>query len=136
MELDLSDLKSVQQCASKFEGDLDYLVLNAGIGPSSAISKNGLGAVFQTNYLGHWLLTHMLLDTLKQTARKRGDSAELGAPVRIVAVSSGGHAGKDIPCDDDQAWDEFIRGGCGYGQSKLLQIMHLRLNSIPTLQIK
>ena len=132
MKLDLSQLKSVQSFASYINDDadidIDFLILNAGILESTTMIEDGYGTLFQTNYFGHWYLTNLLLDRIKYTAYKRwnADGDKYGVPVRIISVSSGAHSSADIPFEEDGEWERFIKGGCGYGQSKLLQIIHMR----------
>jgi NAD(P)-dependent dehydrogenase (short-subunit alcohol dehydrogenase family) len=48
------------------EQQLDILVNNAGVaGIEKTISSEGFEMVFVTNHLGHFLLTNLLLDTMK-----------------------------------------------------------------------
>ncbi|RZC36874.1 adh short domain containing protein [Asbolus verrucosus] len=79
--LDLSSFKSVRDFADDFkgtEGRLDILVNNAGISVSSLKpTEDGLDLLMQVNYLGPFLLTHLLIDLLKKSA-----------PSRIVFTSS------------------------------------------------
>ncbi|XP_041850552.1 dehydrogenase/reductase SDR family member 13-like [Melanotaenia boesemani] len=79
MELDLSSLKSVRRFAETFlrtEPRLDILINNAGvIGPGR--TEDGFGMVFGVNHLGHFLLTNLLLERLKQCS-----------PSRVVTVSA------------------------------------------------
>jgi len=132
LSIDLCDLKSVERFASEINSnddiDIDYLILNAGgLFPSSSKTKDGLCMNFQVNYMSHWYLTNLLLDRIKATASKRWDvcANRDGPPVRIVAVSSGAHSSADIPLDA-QSWNEMANQSCTYGQSKLLQIVHMR----------
>ena len=76
--LDTSDLESVRQCASSYDGPpIDVLILNAGQnGTKWRATAQGYERMFVTNYMGHWLLTGLLLNRI------------LG---RIVVVSSIGH---------------------------------------------
>lgn len=68
---DLSSLESirsfvdeVRRC-SLYNGDLNVLVNNAGIN-FNGISDDGLDLCFQSNFLGHYLLTRLLLPDLKR----------------------------------------------------------------------
>eukprot|EP01084_Bolivina_argentea_P172552 298914_1 len=134
LNLDLSDISSIESCASTINKndnmDIDYLILNAGVGPSTASSstKQGLSLLFQTNYFGHWYLTNLLLNKIKQTANKRWNKLgnKYGVPVRIVCVSSGSHSSAHIPLDNNK-WKHLTKDNCSYGQSKLLQILHMKL---------
>ncbi|KAK6117639.1 hypothetical protein DH2020_048601 [Rehmannia glutinosa] len=90
MELDLSSLASVRKFASEFTSS------------------------------GHFLLTHMLLDTMKKTARATKREG------RIVNVSSEAHR---LPYNEGIRFDKindqqgYDRWGA-YGQSKLANILH------------
>ncbi|CAN7941078.1 unnamed protein product [Ixodes pacificus] len=84
--LDLSSLQSVRDFARDIvftEPRLDVLINNAGMALEDDqlhLTEDGYELAFQTNYLGHFLLTMLLLDLLKKTA-----------PSRVVNVSSGLH---------------------------------------------
>lgn len=89
MELELSSFSSVRNFASDFNASglpLNILINNAGVatGPFK-LSKDNMELQFATNHLGHFLLTNLLLDTMKKTARESGKEG------RIVNVSSDGH---------------------------------------------
>jgi len=78
--LDLADLASVRDCAKAvLARDLPIhgLINNAGLAGHRAVTKQGFEMTFGTNHLGHFLLTVLLLDRIKQSA-----------PARIVNVSS------------------------------------------------
>ncbi|CAF1446470.1 unnamed protein product [Rotaria sordida] len=81
MECDLCSVESVRNFAklyNKEEERLDILICNARLSCSSPImTKDGFNAVIQANYLGHFLLTNLLLDKLKKCR-----------PTRIINVSS------------------------------------------------
>lgn len=86
MHLDLSDLISVRNFAAEFKDSklsLNILVNNGGIalckGPKN--TPDGLELMFATNFLGHFLLTNLLLDTMKATAKESG-SGDSRAMVR------------------------------------------------------
>ena len=82
---ELSSFDSVKKCAAEFNGKadrLDLLFLNAGISSTvPALTENGYESQFGINYLGHALLTQLLMPKLLQTGQQGGD-------VRIVATSS------------------------------------------------
>lgn len=85
MGLDLASCASVRSFAREVaERDLPLsaLVCNAGLqftaGP--VLSADGFETTFAANHLGHFLLTHLLLERLRANA-----------PARIVVVSSGVH---------------------------------------------
>ncbi|KAF7642978.1 hypothetical protein LDENG_00246830 [Lucifuga dentata] len=82
MQLDLGSLKSVRSFAENFlktEARLDILINNAGVYMQGR-TEDGLGLMFGVNHIGHFLLTHLLLDRLKECE-----------PSRIVNVSSVAH---------------------------------------------
>ncbi len=88
LPLDLADFSSIRAAAwtfLKMSDRLDVLILNAGIFQTTpGFTKSGHEVHFGTNYLGHALLTKLLLRTLETTA-------ELYKDVRIVVISSSGH---------------------------------------------
>lgn len=75
--LDVGDLSSVKAFCAQWEkegcGSIDMLVHNAGIASppvgSSPLSKGGLNIIYTTNFLGSFLLTHLLESRLSPTAR-------------------------------------------------------------------
>ncbi|CAM4555772.1 retinol dehydrogenase 13-like [Caretta caretta] len=79
--VDLSNMASIRRFAKQIQQEekrLDILVNNAGVsGLPFSITSEGLEQTFATNYLGPFLLTNLLLDTMKASA-----------PARIVNVSS------------------------------------------------
>ena len=81
---DLSSLGDVRRLAAQVKEGiprLDVLVNNAGaIFLSHRRSVDGIEMTFALNHLGHFLLTTLLLDLLRDSA-----------PARIVNVSSGAH---------------------------------------------
>jgi WW domain-containing oxidoreductase len=81
---DLCSLASVKRFALEFKSRfdrLDLLILNAGIGNGYySVSEDGYEATFQTNHLGHFYLTSLLIDVLVKSR-----------PSRVVVVSSEAH---------------------------------------------
>jgi NAD(P)-dependent dehydrogenase (short-subunit alcohol dehydrogenase family) len=74
LQLDTGKMKSVKSFAESFLRQfdrLDVLVNNAGSGyflKKDRITEDGLEAFFATNYLGAFLLTKLLKDTLKKSS--------------------------------------------------------------------
>nr|XP_009385241.1 PREDICTED: short-chain dehydrogenase TIC 32, chloroplastic-like [Musa acuminata subsp. malaccensis] len=128
LPLDLSSLSSVRCFVSLFLAlhlPLNLLINNAGrMVYEHAVSEDGVEMTFATNYLGHFLLTKLLLNKMAETAR------ETGIQGRIVNVSSHVHSWfsgdclsyldritrKQIPYDATQA----------YALSKLANILHTK----------
>ena len=74
MEIDTSSLESVRNFVKDFKKlnkKVYGLVNNAGISPMGhdGVSKDGVEIVCATNYLGHFLLTHLLLPYLEENAK-------------------------------------------------------------------
>jgi NAD(P)-dependent dehydrogenase (short-subunit alcohol dehydrogenase family) len=86
LALDLGSLASVRRFVSEFNArhtKLHGLVNNAGVmATPQGRTEDGFETQIGTNHLGHFLLTELLLDTLKASA-----------PSRIVCVSSVAHVG-------------------------------------------
>ena len=88
MRLDLADLQSVRDFAAEFlkkYNRLDGLACNAGLASmvrDPQYTKDGFELTIGVSYFGHFLLTELLLDILKQSA-----------PSRMLIVSSVVHAG-------------------------------------------
>jgi NAD(P)-dependent dehydrogenase (short-subunit alcohol dehydrogenase family) len=112
---DLSALAEVRRLAAEFQNRhnrLDVLVNNAGaIFLSRQVTAEGLEMTFALNHLSYFLLTTLLLDTLKASAL-----------ARIVNVSSRAHQRASINFEDLQG-DKRFDGQAAYGQSKLANIL-------------
>lgn len=119
IQADLSSMAEVRRAAAEFKerhNRLDVLVNNAGaFFNERKESVDGYEMTFALNHLNYFLLTHELLDMLKQTADEQGDA-------RIVNVSSNAHRGATISFDDLQR-EESYSGFRVYGESKLMNIM-------------
>ncbi|CAL1373656.1 unnamed protein product [Linum trigynum] len=129
MALDLSSLRSVRSFVAEFESldlPLNLLINNAGkFAHQHAISEDGIEMTFATNYLGHFLLTNLLVGKLTQTAR------ETGIQGRIVNVSSAIHGW--FAGDMLQYLAEISRQKCpnydatrAYALSKLANVLHTK----------
>jgi NAD(P)-dependent dehydrogenase (short-subunit alcohol dehydrogenase family) len=112
---DLSSQQSVRKLAQEFIDTydrLDILINNAGVFYSELqLTEDGVEMQFAVNHLAHFLLTHLLLDILKQSA-----------PSRIVNVSSDSHYGGNIHFDDLNLSKKY-RGRTAYPQSKLANVL-------------
>ncbi|KAI4370280.1 hypothetical protein MLD38_018647 [Melastoma candidum] len=126
MELDLSSMASVRRFASDYSTSgrpLNLLINNAGVMACPfTLSQDNIELQFATNHLGHFLLTNLLLDTMKRTAR------ETSTEGRIVNLSSVGHRfaySEGIRFDkiNDESGYNSIQA---YGQSKLANVLHAK----------
>ncbi|KAF2614935.1 hypothetical protein F2Q70_00013356 [Brassica cretica] len=124
MELDLSSIESVRRFASDYKSTglpLNILINNAGVMACPfMLSKDNIELQFATNHLGHFLLTKLLLDTMKNTSR---ESKREG---RIVNLSSEAHRfsypeGVRFDKINDVSSYSSISA---YGQSKLCNVLH------------
>ena len=117
MQLDLASLASVRQFAAAFKEQydrLDILVNNAGImAVPYGTTEDGFEKQLGTNHLGHYALTGLLLDVLKQTP---------GA--RVVSISSTAHRTGNMNFDNlmyENGTDYTAFGA--YGRSKLANLL-------------
>jgi len=115
MPCDLVSFDSIRSFAKMFLAKYDrlhILVNNAGImDPTRQISRDGIERTFAVNHLAPFLLTNLLLETIKQSA-----------PARIVNVSSDGYKSGTINFDDIE-WKQQYSGFRVYAQSKLANIL-------------
>ncbi|XP_062393320.1 dehydrogenase/reductase SDR family member 13a.2 [Sardina pilchardus] len=90
MQLDLASLKNVRSFAKTFlktESRLDLLINNAGL-VGDGRTEDGFGIQFGVNHLGHFLLSCLLLDRLKEAPSSR-----------IITLSSMAHRWGKIDLD-------------------------------------
>ncbi|KAB5586263.1 hypothetical protein GE09DRAFT_944668 [Coniochaeta sp. 2T2.1] len=113
LELDLLSLKDVRDVAARINwrvamGEIPrirVLVLNAGVveGGGQRFSEDGFDGTFQVVYLGHWLLTMMLLESMDP---ERGRVVVLGSwahdPEAPESRSQGLYVGEQ--------WQTFVTG--------------------------
>lgn len=115
MPIDLSKLHSVKEFVKTFTtkyDQLDLLVNNAGVMmPPYSKTEDGFELQFGANYLGHFLLTGLLMDTLLKTPNSR-----------VVSLSSNAHKQGKINFDDLQSEKSYSKLGA-YNQSKLACLM-------------
>lgn len=117
--LDLASFASIRRFAEQFaaqHAQLDVLINNAGAAPlTRQFTAEGFELQFGANYLGHFLLTHLLLPQLQATAGARGEA-------RIVHVASIAHMLGRL---DERSFrgQTRYRPGAAYAQSKLANLM-------------
>jgi NAD(P)-dependent dehydrogenase (short-subunit alcohol dehydrogenase family) len=126
LDLDLASFDSIKAAAARVKSEvdrLDILQLNAGVAmiPHST-TREGYEVQFGTNYLGHALLTQLLMPLLIQTTQLPG-----GADVRTVSMSSVGHklfAAKEGIFFDELKTDMKSHSGSElYGQANLAKTL-------------
>lgn len=120
-ELDLASFASIRTFAEGFLADherLDVLINNAGLVLSERhTTKEGFEMTFGVNHLGHFLLTDLLLERIKDSA-----------PARIVNLASDAHKGArdGLAFDDLQFETRSYAGFKSYCESKLANILYTR----------
>ena len=109
LELDLSDLASVRRFAQNITDSkvqIDMLICNAGV---MACPEQRVGSdwesQFATNHIGHYVLTNLIWDSLKNGSR-------------VVCVSSAAHHFSPMRWDDIHFENEPYDKWTAYGQSK------------------
>jgi NAD(P)-dependent dehydrogenase (short-subunit alcohol dehydrogenase family) len=112
---DLSIMVEVRQVADQFKArypQLHVLVNNAGGAfGKREVTSEGLERTFALNHLSYFLLTTLLLDTLKASA-----------PARIVNVASDAHKNAHLDFEDLQSEKgPFVL--TAYGRSKLANVV-------------
>jgi retinol dehydrogenase 12 len=115
IQCDLSSFSSIRAFAADFKSkykNLHLLINNAGIWETKRnLSVDGIEKNFAINHLAPFLLTNLLLDTIKASA-----------PARIINVSSEAHRQADINFQDlemEKKYSSFR----SYSQSKLANIL-------------
>lgn len=112
---DLSEMKSVRALVREYHTKYDklhVLVNNAGaFFLNRELTSEGLEKTFALNYLGHFLLTNLLLDTIKKSA-----------PARIVNVTSWEHFRAKYDRENLQGEKDYACWDA-YSKSKLYNIL-------------
>jgi len=111
---DFSSLKEVKELAIFIESKyphIDVLINNAGVFTSErALSKDGFELTLAVNHLAHFLLTNLLLDTLKKASA-----------ARIVVLTSSLYTGGKPDWNDFQFTKKFDSFGV-YNTTKLYNL--------------
>ena len=117
-QLDLASCKSIREFAARIlkdERKIDILINNAGVMfVPYELTEDGFETHFGVNHLGHFLLTNLLLDRIKESA-----------PSRIVTVSSLAH-GPGYLDFKDMMWTKRYQTQLAYCRSKLANVMFSR----------
>ncbi|XP_076051916.1 retinol dehydrogenase 13-like isoform X2 [Oratosquilla oratoria] len=112
---DLASQESIRNFAKRNiteESRLDILVNNAGVMRcEQSVTKEGIELQLGTNHMGHFLLTNLLLNKLKESA-----------PSRIINVSSVAHTRGKINFEDLNSANNYDAADA-YAQSKLANIL-------------
>jgi len=116
MICDLSSLESVRKFAAEFKNKHDklHVLMNnaGGIISKKSVSVDGYELSLAVNHLGRFLLTHLLLDTLKASV-----------PARIVNVASEAHVLTGIKFKDLHFVTRKYLPFIAYGQAKLADVL-------------
>lgn len=126
MKLDLADLQSVRDFSTEFlkkYDRLDGLACNAGMvnmGSEPVYTKDGFEVTIGISYFGHFLLTELLLDILKQTEQSR-----------MVILSSVVHAGSknnrpNVNLEDINYKARKYNNFAAYGEAKVAVILYAK----------
>ena len=115
LELDLADLTSVHRFATRFKDKytrLDLLINNAGVMvPPYPQTSDGFELQLGTNHLGHFTLTMLLIDMMKNTSGSR-----------VVNVSSAAHKWGKLEFDDLNWQKRKYKKWQAYGDSKIANL--------------
>lgn len=110
--MDLEDRTSIEAFVAKFEskfGRFDILVNNGGaLLPKYSLTKNGLERHFDVNYLGHFYLNSLLMDSISD----EGLVVSLGSLAHRMPVA-------DIHFDEISFTSDSYEKMKAYAQSKL-----------------
>lgn len=126
LRLDLADLQSVRDFAAEFLGKYDRivgLVCNAGLVTMDGgiqRTKDGFEMTIGVSFFGHFLLTELLLDLLKESA-----------PSRLVLVSSVVHAGRPgsrprVHLDDLNYDAREFKRYAAYAEAKVANVLYAK----------
>jgi NAD(P)-dependent dehydrogenase (short-subunit alcohol dehydrogenase family) len=111
----MADVKRVGAEIAAAEPRIDVLINNAGsLFSSRQVTTEGLERTFATNHMAYFILTQMLLPSLKAAGR-----------ARIVNTASGAHRGNRLDFDDLQSTRGY-RAQTVYGRTKLCNILFTR----------
>lgn len=126
LHLNLSDLSTIKESANEFlskEDKLHWLDNNAGvmIPPKNQQGAQGYNLTYQTNILGPFLFTKLLLPVLKRTAESEPKGTVrvswAGSLAVVLQSPPKGHKWK-VDKDGNETLDDTLRNENVYGVSK------------------
>lgn len=108
--MDFASNASVREAAAKINNQVDHIdimLLTAGVMALKEFqtSEDGIEMQFAANYVGHFLLTCLLIDKVLAAARMGK------GPTRIVNMTSEGHTISQVRLDD---WNFSVSRSLGY----------------------
>ncbi|KAI4331716.1 hypothetical protein MLD38_029872 [Melastoma candidum] len=124
LKLDLCSMKSIKGFVDNFNAlnlPLNLLINNAGIMFCPyQLSEDGIEVQFATNHIGHFLLTNLLLDKMKSTAK------DTGIEGRIVNLSSVAH----LHTYKEGIRFDMINDQASYSDKKAYEGANITVNSV------
>jgi retinol dehydrogenase-12/retinol dehydrogenase-13 len=116
MQIDLASLSSIREFAQQFSRKyqrLDVLINNAGVYcQTRQQTRDGFEKTIGINFLGHFLLTNLLLPIIRQTPQ-----------ARIINLSSNAHQQSKFSIDDLNWQKRKYSGFPAYADSKLAIVL-------------
>ncbi|XP_038206574.1 retinol dehydrogenase 13-like [Zerene cesonia] len=115
---DLADNASIRKFVETFKSEeprVDVLVNNAAVmEPPQGVTRDGYETQLGVNHMGHFLLTQLLMDTLKASV-----------PSRVIVVTCVAHTRGDIN-KQDLNFSKKYDAAAAYNQSKLANALFAR----------
>lgn len=128
VQLDLTSVESVKRFADEIRiryPKVHLLVNNAEVGfVGFCLTVDGFESQIGVNYLGHFLLTHLLMDCLKNGGQDSGKCA------RIVNLSSIVHVRCCSLDFADLNSNHYYNNSMAYSKSKLAMVIFINILSI------
>ncbi|CAG9948806.1 unnamed protein product [Clonostachys rosea f. rosea IK726] len=123
LELDLSSLESVRQCAATFlskSATLNILINNAGVGaPPEGRTKDGFETQIGINHFAHFLLFYLLEPALRAGAQASAQgTSSLKRQSRVITISSLAHRYSEFKFDNFNFENGAYNAEMAYGSSK------------------
>lgn len=120
VHLDVSDLGSVRRAAEALRATkqpIDVLVNNAGIAGTRRLSKEGFDITYATNHIGPFLLTNLLLPSLREAPQGRVVNVASNAHFTAKAIDWSGLERRTAP---------RLSGFKAYAVTKLMNVLHAK----------